>query len=134
MIILLLIFITVAILISYLALTKWDAASIGGASAVFAAFASFCLIVCGFISFFAYSGAGATLAKYQITRESLVYQLENNLYDNDNDFGKKELYNQITEYNADIVTGRRLSKQFLTKCFYPDIYYDLELIELKTEH
>lgn len=134
MIILLLIFIAVAILISNLAITKWDAEIIGGASAVFAALAGLCLIVCGFISFFAYSGAGATLAEYQITRESLVYQLENNLYDNDNDLGKKELYNQITEYNVDIATGRRLSKQFLTKCFYPDIYYDLEVIELKTEY
>lgn len=56
-------------------------------------------------------------------------QLENNLYDNDNDLGKKDLYDQITEYNKDVVSGRELHDKFLTACFYPDIYDDLELIE-----
>lgn len=95
-----------------------------------------CLIIVGFaasVSLIINTSADGTLAKYQKTRESLVYQLENNLYDNDNDLGKKELYDQITEYNKDIATGRANHNNFWLKPFYSDIYDDLEPIELGGE-
>lgn len=131
MIILLLMLTATAMVISYLTLAIWDAEALGFTSAAIAVSAGIALIVCGIISIFIYSSANATLVKYQVERESLVYQFENNLYDNDNDLGKKELYDQITEYNRDVVAGRELHYNFLTKCFYPDIYDDLELIELE---
>lgn len=86
-------------------------------------------VVAAPISLFCTATADSTFAEYQQTRESLVYQLENNLYDNDNDLGKKELYNQITEYNRDVVSGREKHDNFWLKPFYPDIYDDLELIK-----
>lgn len=43
---------------------------------------------------------------------SLVYQLKNNLYDNDNDLGKKELYNQIQDWNEDLAKGKALQNDF----------------------
>ena len=46
------------------------------------------------------------LASMQEKRNALVYQLENDLYDNDNDLGKKELYSEITEYNCDVAEGK----------------------------
>lgn len=70
-------------------------------------------------------------AKLQVTYESLTYQLENDLYDNDNDFGKKELYDQITKYNQDVFTGKRMQRNFWSGVFTPNIYDNLELIELK---
>ena len=54
------------------------------------------------------------MAKKQQRYNSLVYQLENNLYDNDNDLGKKELYNEVREWNED------------RKCVVPSKYINPE--------
>ena len=62
--------------------------------------------------------------------EILVYQLENNLYNNDNDLGKKELYNQIQEWNEDLAKGKAMQNDFWFGVFYPDIYDYFESIEL----
>ena len=129
MITLLAILTVVASIISYIALNKYDAEGLGIASAIIAVFAGLALVLCSIVSIFIYSSADATTAEYNAERQSLIYQLENNLYDNNNDLGKKDLYDQITEYNKDVVSGRELHNKFLTACFYPDIYDDLELIE-----
>ena len=62
---------------------------------------------------------------------SLVYQLENNLYDNDNDLGKKELYNQIQDWNEDLAKGKALQNDFWLGAFYPDVYDQFDFIELE---
>lgn len=129
MIILLAILTVVASIISYIALNKYDAEGLVIASATIAVFEGLALILCGIVSICIHSSADAIAAEYNVERQSLIYQLENNLYDNDNDLGKKDLYDQITEYNKDVVSGRKLHDKFLTACFYPDIYDDLELIE-----
>ena len=129
MITLLAILTVIASIISYIALNKYDAEGLGIASATIAVFAGLALVVGSIVFFCIYSSADATAAEYNAERQSLIYQLENNLYDNNNDLGKKDLYDQITEYNKDVVSGRELHNKFLTACFYPDIYDDLELIE-----
>ena len=129
MITLLAILTVVASIISYIALNKYDTECLGIASATITVFAGLALVLCSIVSICIHSSADATTAEYNVERQSLIYQLDNNLYDNDNDLGKKDLYDQITEYNKDIVSGRELHNKFLTACFYPDIYDDLELIE-----
>lgn len=62
---------------------------------------------------------------------SLVYQLENNLYDNDNDLGKKELYNQIQYWNEDLAKGKALQNDFWLGAFYPDVYDQFDFIDLE---
>lgn len=62
--------------------------------------------------------------------EILTYQLENHLYDNDNDIGKKELYNQIQSWNEDLAEGKALQHDFWVGIFYPNIYDQFEFIEL----
>lgn len=62
---------------------------------------------------------------------SLVYQLENNLYDNDNDLGKKELYNQIQDWNEDLAKGKALQNNFWLGAFYPDVYDQFDFIDLE---
>ena len=99
-------------------------------SAFFFSFAFLILTVLSIISICANVGAEGKLASMQETRAALVYQLENDLYDNDNDLGKKELYNQITGYNAEVAKGKKMSNNVFTYNLYPDIYDDLELIEL----
>lgn len=75
-----------------------------------------------------------TVAKLEDLRqqgEILEYQLENDLYDNDNDLGKKELYSEIEDYNSTIVKGKAMQNDFWYGIFYPDIYDHLEPIDYK---
>lgn len=72
----------------------------------------------------------SSFAALQEQHNILVYQLENNLYDNDNNIGLKELYNDILDYNQKIIGGRINSKKFMLDFFYPIDYDQLELIEL----
>lgn len=62
--------------------------------------------------------------------ESLIYQAENNLYENDNDLGKKELVNQIQEWNEDLASGKALQDDFWVGIFYADIYDEFNFIPM----
>ena len=83
----------------------------------------------GGVSIIARAGADAYLASMQEKRSALVYQLENNIYDNDNDLGKKELYSEITEYNCDVAKGKTMRDNIWFYNLYADVYDNLELIE-----
>lgn len=72
---------------------------------------------------------GVAAGRVQL-HDSLVYQLENNLYDNDNDIGKQELYEKITEWNTDVARGKALQHDLWIGIFYPNIYDDFEFIKL----
>ena len=62
--------------------------------------------------------------------DSLVYQAENNLYENDNDLGKKDLVNQIQEWNEDLAEGKVLQDDFWVGIFYADIYDKFDFIPM----
>ena len=85
--------------------------------------------VLGAIAISASVGSESYLASMQEKRNALVYQLENDLYDNDNDLGKKELYSEITEYNCDVAKGKIMQDNIWVYNLYSDVYDDLELIE-----
>ena len=76
-------------------------------------------------------GTAGLIALNEQRYESLVYQLENDLYDNDNDLGKKELYNQIQSWNEDLANGKQMQRDIWVGMFYPNIYADFTYIELK---
>lgn len=78
----------------------------------------------------AYIGADASVAKWETHYESLTYQLENNLYDNDNDIGKKELMDEIREWNEDLAYCKEIQRNFWVGIYYPNIYDNLEFIPL----
>ena len=126
------IFVTVICLIIFIISSNkydgvWDA--IDAISLVFAITAFVLSMGLGGISIIARAGADAYLASMQEKRSALVYQLENNIYDNDNDLGKKELYSEITEYNCDVAEGKIKQDNILVYNLYPDVYDELELIE-----
>ena len=75
----------------------------------------------------------AKIATNQQIYDSLVYQLENNLYDNDNDLGKKELYNQIQEWNKDLAYYKHVQDDLWNGIFYSNIYDQFNYIELPNE-
>lgn len=105
----------------------WDI--IGAISLVFAITAFVLSAALGGVSIVAKAGADAYLASMQEKRSALVYQLENNLYDNDNDLGKKELYSEITEYNCDVANGKIKQDNIWFYNLYCNVYDELELIE-----
>lgn len=76
-------------------------------------------------------GYNGFVAQNQAIYDSLVYQLENDLYDNDNDLGKKELYNQIQEWNKDLSEGKAMTHDPWLGIFWIDAYDEFEFIELE---
>lgn len=75
-------------------------------------------------------GVDASVAKWETQYESLTYQLENNLYDNDNDIGKKELMDEIREWNGDLAYHKKIQRNFWVGIYYPNVYDNLEFIPL----
>ena len=73
----------------------------------------------------------AKIATNEQRYEALVYQVENEIYDNDNDIGKYELYNQVREWNEDLANGKAKQYNFWYGIFYPNIYDNFDYIKLK---
>lgn len=126
------IFVTVVCLVIFIISSNkydgaWDAICV--ISLVFSIIAFASSTVLGGISIIARTGADAYLASMQEKRNALVYQLENDIYDNDNDLGKKELYSEITEYNCDVAEGKIKQNNIWVRNLYCNVYDELELIE-----
>lgn len=79
-----------------------------------------------------YTTVDPMVDKCQRTYESLVYQYENNVFDSDDDvIGKKELYNQIQDWNEDLAYHQSIQDNFWLGIYYPNIYDQFEFIEYK---
>ena len=76
-------------------------------------------------------GIKGKIASNEQRYEAFVYQVENEIYENDNDVGKYELYNQVREWNEDLAKGKAMQNDFWFGIFYPDIFDKFEFIELK---
>ena len=72
--------------------------------------------------------AGANIEMNKARYDSLVYQAEAQLYNNDNDLGKKELANQIQEWNEDLASHKKLQRDIWVGIFYPNIFDEFEFI------
>jgi hypothetical protein len=78
-----------------------------------------------------YGTAPGEEAKYEARYESLMYQYENAIFENDSDvIGNKQLYDEIREYNETISVGKTYTNNFWWGIFWADYYNDLPLIEL----
>ena len=73
----------------------------------------------------------AYVAENQMRYEMLVYQYENDIYDNDNDLGKRDLMEDIQKWNEDLAYNRKAQDDFWVGIFYPNVYDQFEFIELK---
>ena len=81
---------------------------------------------------FCYIGIDATVAEKQARYEALIYQMENEIYENDNDLGKKELYDEVCEWNEDLAYGKEVMDDFWIGIFYVnEVYENFEFIEYK---
>lgn len=78
-----------------------------------------------------YIGVDAYIAENNMRYDSLVYQYENDLYDNDNDLGKKELMKEIQDWNEDLAYYRAIQDDFWVGIYVPDVFNQFNFIELK---
>lgn len=77
-----------------------------------------------------YVNIDGRIEKYKTEYDLLIYQYENNIYDNDNDLGKKELMNDILEWNKNLTYMQKAQDDFWIGIFFADIYDQFEIIEL----
>lgn len=92
---------------------------------------TFVLFIMSIVLVYRYTTIDGYVAQNQVRYETLVYQYENDLYDNDNDVGKKELLSEIQDWNEDLARYKAFQKNFWVGIFIPDIYDQFEFIELK---
>ena len=73
----------------------------------------------------------ATTYELHQTYESLLCQAENNFYDNDNDYGKKELADNIQRWNEKLAAKRVLHDSIWVNWLYQVDYYEFDFIPLE---
>ena len=102
-----------------------------GLGAMLTVISSLCVSISVCILMFSHIGIDAKVERYNARHESLTYQYENNIYDNDNDLGKRELMKDIQDWNEDLSYRKEIQDDFWLGIYYPNIYDQFEKIELK---
>lgn len=106
----------------------WEAVKGAGIALIVVCLLSF--LIAGFWIFGEHIGWRGDEAAAQQKYESLTYQLENDIYDNDNDIGKKELMDQVEKWNTDLARHQTLNQSPWLNWFHANYYDNLKFIEL----
>lgn len=118
----------VIIIIAGFVLFNFDLENLGIALSVIGIFGIIASVVVLAIN---YIGIDGYIAQMNTRYETLVYQYENDIYDNDNDLGKRELMVDIQNWNEDLSSRRERQRDFWIGIYIPNIYDQFEFIELK---
>ncbi len=108
--------------------TRFDTEWLKGIGWVIAVLMAFAILASGIAMASYHIGADAMVAENHERYKSLTYQLENDLYDNDNDIGKKALYDEIREWNEDLAYYQVIQDDFWLGIFHPNVFDQFEFI------
>lgn len=106
----------------------YDAACI--ASATVSMLAAVATIISIMLLIHNQTGVDGCIEKYNARYDALVYQYENDIYDNDNDLGKRDLMEDIQEWNEDLAWHKENQDDLWIGIYIPNIYDQFEFIEL----
>lgn len=128
-------FVFIAILIaSFVIFDKmFDSDLIADSCAVLAVLALIAVIVSLIIMGVNYINVDGYVDRMNVRYDTLVYQYENDIYDNDNDLGKRELMKDIQNWNEDLASRRENQDDFWIGIYQPNIYDQFEFIQLEKE-
>lgn len=100
---------------------------------VIAVFAAIAIFISSIVLLISHGTAGGERARLEVEYETLSWEVENQVYHDSGDdvVGKKELYNQVREWNKNLASNQYYEKNFWIGIFCPDTYGDLKFIELK---
>lgn len=129
------IFVIVAVIFGLIALLAWDEDSeFWFASTATVSFISAVVAIIMLLAIiFNHCGLDPYIAENQAKYEALVYQYENDFYDNDNDLGKYELVKEIQDWNEDLAYYKAAQNDLWIGVFHADIYDQFEFIALEKE-
>ena len=128
-------FVFIAILVVSLVIfdKMFDSDIIAGMCAVLAVVANIAVIASLIVMGINYIGVDGYIAKMNTRYDTLVYQYENDIYDNDNDLGKRELMEDIQSWNEDLASRRVKQDDFWVGIYIPNIYDQFEFVQLERE-
>ena len=118
----------VIIIIAGFVLFTYDLENLGIAISVIGIFGIIASVVVLAIN---YIGIDGYIAQMNTRYETLVYQYENDIYDNDNDLGKRNLMEDIQRWNEDLAANQKNQNDFWIGIYIPNIYDQFKYIELK---
>ena len=95
---------------------------------------SIAVVVSIIIMLCSYAEVDGYIAASNARHDALVYQYENNIYDNDNDLGKRELIEDIQNWNEDLARYKENQDNFWIGIYIPNIYDQFEFIKLEKDH
>jgi hypothetical protein len=128
-------FVFIAILVASLVIfdKAVDSDLIAGSCAVLAVLAIVAVIGSLVIMGVNYINVDGYVDRMNVRYDTLVYQYENDIYDNDNDLGKRELMKDIQSWNESLAANRERQDDFWIGIYTPNIYDQFEFIQLEKE-
>lgn len=76
-----------------------------------------------------YATIDANIAAWEQNYKTIVYQLENNMYE-ENSMGLRDLMERVELWNSDLAMRKELTNNFWIGIYYPDVYDQFNFIDL----